>query len=60
MIPQGELRVEAHMTNPPTPIGFHVVVQHGINMFTTVAVLSIAEVERVYKQYVAMQEVSKR
>lgn len=49
-IPIGNLQVEAHMTSPPKPIGFHVTIDDKI-----VAVLSFDIVERAYKQYVAMK-----
>jgi len=54
MIPTAELRVEAHMTIPPTPIGFHVVVKK-----QTIGVLTWDEVKRAHDQYAAMKELHK-
>jgi hypothetical protein len=51
MFSRGKLIVEAHMTNPPTPIGLHVVVGGH-----TVAVLTIEDAEHAVEQYRAMKK----
>lgn len=45
-IPAASLYVEAHMTNPPKPIGFHVVFEG-----KTIAVLEYAAVKAAIDQY---------
>ena len=51
-IPSGQLLVEAHMTNPPKPISFHVVVEKRI-----VAIIDWQAVKLAHDQYVAMMKI---
>lgn len=48
-IPTATLEVEARMTNPPKPIGFHVLVGGH-----SVAILDYQDVKRAFEQYEAM------
>lgn len=51
MIPTGELRIETQSTNPPKPIGFHVVADG-----RTVAVLPFEDVKAAVERYQTMAD----